>query len=386
MAWKIPSPDAVHWPAAPSWSGWWRALMLSCSAVVMAGCGIYFWLHDSRALVYAFAGVVVLILLFAGIAGWWMYRYGVLLEHADGTTQYNAMLEAQWQRWAQEGMVVSGVSTLFPEQVRTPQDSGEPVSTLAPLRLPECPGATYLFTELLALLRVALQIFIRNQSLTVCLPESASEDDWQCFRSVWAALSLPLSAIQLSEMKPEPFSRQMTLWQQKDAVRTGWLIIRHNWTPGSEGTQGAVAWLLSHPDIRTGLRPCATLHRVFPTDNTLPDGDLRQFLQYQCVSNTMKGVWSDAVTQPHISRLMVALSQQHKAVAELGEATVIPPVSPVQQYLPHWLGEMKDGETWFAVTQAIQMAEHTRETQVLALAKGSEAFLMSVSSGGDNVA
>ncbi|EMD7396548.1 hypothetical protein VSW90_004557, partial [Salmonella enterica] len=101
---------------------------------------------------------------------------------------------------------------------------------------------------------------------------------------------------------------------------------------------------------------------------------------------TMKGVWSDAVTQPHISRLMVALSQQHKAVAEQGEATVIPPVSPVQQYLPHWLGEMKDGETWFAVTQAIQMAEHTRETQVLALAKGSEAFLMSVSSGGDNVA
>lgn len=76
--------------------------------------------------------------------------------------------------------------------------------------------------------------------------------------------------------------------------------------------------------IRTGLRPCATLHRVFPTDNTLPDGDLRQFLQYQCVSNTMKGVWSDAVTQPHISRLMVALSQQHKAVAEQGEATVIP--------------------------------------------------------------
>ncbi|EBH4923855.1 hypothetical protein CCG64_23795, partial [Salmonella enterica] len=116
-----------------------------------------------------------------------------------------------------------------------------------------------MFTELLAPLRVALQIFIRNQSLTVCLPESASEDDWQCFRSVWAALSLPLSAIQLSEMKPEPFSRQMTLWQQKDAVRTGWLIIRHNWTPGSEGTQGAVAWLLSHPDIRTGLRPCATL-------------------------------------------------------------------------------------------------------------------------------
>ncbi|EKS1513557.1 hypothetical protein QBB50_004568, partial [Salmonella enterica] len=223
-------------------------------------------------------------------------------------------------------------------------------------------------------------------SLTVCLPESASEDDWQCFRSVWAALSLPLSAIQLSEMKPEPFSRQMTLWQQKDAVRTGWLIIRHNWTPGSEGTQGAVAWLLSHPDIRTGLRPCATLHRVFPTDNTLPDGDLRQFLQYQCVSNTMKGVWSDAVTQPHISRLMVALSQQHKAVAEQGEATVIPPASPVQQYLPHWLGEMKDGETWFAVTQAIQMAEHTRETQVLALAKGSEAFLMSVSSGGEYVA
>ncbi|EIS0961264.1 hypothetical protein LY121_004625, partial [Salmonella enterica] len=121
--------------------------------------------------------------------------------HADGTTQYNAMLEAQWQRWAQEGMVVSGVSTLFPEQVRTPQDNGEPVSTLAPLRLPECPGSTYLFTELLAPLRVALQIFIRNQSLTVCLPESASEDDWQCFRSVWAALSLPLSAIQLSEMK-----------------------------------------------------------------------------------------------------------------------------------------------------------------------------------------
>ncbi|EGQ5168563.1 hypothetical protein O0466_005015, partial [Salmonella enterica] len=55
-----------------------------------------------------------------------------------------------------------------------------------------------------------------------------------------------------------------------------------------------------------------------------------------------------------------------------GEATVIPPASPVQQYLPHWLGEMKDGETWFAVTQAIQMAEHTRETQVLALAKGND--------------
>ncbi|ECK6867971.1 hypothetical protein R4U18_001622 [Salmonella enterica] len=110
-----------------------------------------------------------------------------------------------------------------------------------------------------------------------------------------------------------------------------YLLIRHNWTPGSEGTQGAVAWLLSHPDIRTGLRPCATLHRVFPTDNTLPDGDLRQFLQYQCVSNTMKGVWSDEVTQPHISRLMVALSPRHKAVAEQGEATVIPPAAPVSR-------------------------------------------------------
>ncbi|WP_313105178.1 hypothetical protein [Pseudescherichia vulneris] len=386
MAWKIPEPDAVHWPAAPSWSGWWRALMLSCSAVVMTGCGVYFWLHDARALVYAFAGVVLLILLFAAVAGWWMYRYGVLLEHAEGTTQYNTMLEAQWQTWAQEGMVVPGVSTLFPEQVREPQDVGEPVSTPAPLRLPECPGAVYLFTELLIPLRVALQIFTCNQSLAVCLPEEASEEDWLCFRTVWSALSLPLSAIQLAEMKPESFSHQMTLWQQKSTVHTGWLIIRHNWTQGSEGTQGAVAWLLSHPDTRTGLRPCAMLHRLFPTDNTCPDGDLRQFLQYQCVSNTVKGVWSDAVTQLHISRLIVALSQRHKAVVAQGAATVTPPVSPVQQYLPHWLGETKEGETWFAVTQAIKMAEHTRETQVLALAKGSEAFLISVSSGGEYVA
>lgn len=386
MAWKIPEPDTVHWPAAPSWPGWWRALMLSCSAAIMAGCGIYFWLHDSRALVYAFACVVVLILLFAAVAGWWMYRYGVLLEHADGTTQYNTMLEAQWQTWAQEGMVVSGVSTLFPEQVRAPQDGVEPVCTQAPLRLPEYPGAAYLFTELLAPLRVALQIFTRNQSLTVCLPEGASEEDWQCFRSVWTALSLPLSAIQLSEMKPESFSRQMTFWQQKNAARTGWLIIRHNWTDDGEGTQGAVAWLVSHPDTHTGLRPGATLHRVFPTDNALPDGDLRQFLQYQCVSNTMKGVWSDAVSQTHISRLMVALSQRHKAVAARGETMAFPPVSPDQHYLPHWLGQTKACGTWFAVTQAIQMAEYTRETQVLALTKGSETLLMSVSTGGKHVA
>lgn len=386
MTWKIPEPDAVHWPAPLSWSGWWRALMLSCSAAVMVGCGIYFWLHDSRALVYAFGGVLLLILLFAGIAGWWMYRYGVLLEHADGTTQYNAMLEAQWQTWAQEGMVISAVSTLFPEQVRAPQNGGEPVSTDAPLRLSECPGTAYLFTELLTPLRVALEIFTRKQSLTVCLPEGASPEDWQCFRAVWTALSLPLIALQPSVMRAESFSRQMTLWQQQRPADSGWLIIRHNWTNDGEGTQGAIAWLLSHPGTRTGLLPCATLHRLLPTDNTLPDRDIRQFLQYQCVSNTMKGVWADTVTQPLISRLMIALSQRRKAADTQGDDAVIPPASPVQQYLPHWLGQTKDCETWFAVTQAVQMAEHSGETQVLALAKGNEAFLMSVSRGGEHVA
>lgn len=386
MAWKIPEPDAVHWPVPPPWSGWWRALMLSCSAVVMVGCGIYFWLHDPRTLVYAFVAVVVLILLFIGLAGWWMYRYGVLLEHADGTAQYNAMLEAQWQTWAQEGMVISGVSTLFPEQVRAPQNSGEPVSQDTPLRLPECPGTAYLFTELLAPLRVALQIFTHHQSLTVCLPEGASHEDWQCFQSVWSVLSLPPSALKPPVMRAETFCRQMALWQQQKTARTGWLIIRHNWTNDSEGTQGAVAWLLSRPDTRTGLRPCATLHRLFPTNDTFPDGDIRQFLQYQCVSNTMKGVWSDADTQPHISRLMVALCLRQKVVNPQADDAASPPASPVQQYLPHWLGQTKDCEPWFAVTQAVQMAELTGETQVLALAKGSEAFLMSVSHGGEHVA
>lgn len=386
MAWKIPEPDAVHWPAPPSWSGGWRALMFSCSGVVMVGCGIYFWLHDPRALVYTFATVVVLILLFAGIAGWWMYRYGVLLEHADGTTQYNAMLEAQWQMWAQEGMVVSAVSTIFPEQVRAPQNNDEPVSQDRPLHLPEYPGITYLFTELLVPLRPALQIFTRNQSLTICLPQGTCQDDWQSFQSVWAALSLPLAAIQPSEMQAESFSRQMDFWLQKNAGRLGWLVLRHNWKEDSEGTQGAVAWLLSHHGTRTGLRTLATLHRLQQVEPSLSDGDLCQFLQYQCVSNTMKGVWFDAVTQPHIGRLIVALSQRHKAVAAQDETIAFSSLSPVQHYLPHWLGQTKECETWFAVTQAIQMAEHTRDTQVLALAKGSEAFLMSVSSGGEYVA
>lgn len=386
MAWKIPGPDAVDWPVPPSWSGWWRALMLSCSAVVMLGCGIYFWLHDTQALLYAFVGVVAVLMLFAGLAGWWMYRYGVLLEHADGTTQYNAMLEAQWQTWAQEGMVVSAVSTIFPEQVSAPQNGDEPVSQDKPLRLSEYPGVTYLFTELLVPLRSALQIFTRNQSLTVCLPEGAGQDDWQSFQSVWTTLSLPLSAIQPSQMKAESFSRQMDLWIQKNTTRSGWLILRHNWNEDSEGTQGAVAWLLSSPETPTGLRPFATLHRLQPVDPSLPDGDLRQFLQYQCVSNTMTGVWADTATQPHLSRLMIALAARQKALATQDDATAVPPVAPAQQYLPHWLGQTKECETWFAVTLAIRMAEHARDTQVLALAKGSEAFLMSVSSGEKHVA
>lgn len=68
MHWTIPEPYSVP-PVKPMrWSGGWRGFSLCAMAAVLVGSGGYFWLKDPRLLLYTFGGVVVLMLLFAGMA------------------------------------------------------------------------------------------------------------------------------------------------------------------------------------------------------------------------------------------------------------------------------------------------------------------------------
>lgn len=384
MTWNIPEPQAVYWPVSLTWAGWWRSLTLCCVAVVLAGCGVYFWLQDSRALMYAFITVMVLILLFIAIAGWRMFRYGVALEQADATEQYNTQQKLQWQAWAQQGLAVLDFSAIFPSEVRAPQMQKEPVSSSKVFLLPEYQGAEYLFTELLVPLCVALRVFTQHHRLTVCLPEGCTPEDWQIFQTVWEKLLLPVSALLSPVYTPDSLLRQLSVVSESNNAVPGWLVIRLNWHRSDKGTQGAIAWLIAGGSVNSSMPVSCTLHRPLPSGIRLPDEDIDAFLQYQCVSHHMAGLWYDKMLQPQMDRLLITLSQTRKSNSNSSVPDATP--SPSQHYLPHWLGEAERGSDWFAVTLAMQMSVFSASTQVLALGSGSDVFLMSISAGGKHVA
>lgn len=114
MNWSIPEPYAIPAVKPLRWQNGWRVFFLCCIAILLCGVGSYFWLKDSRLLLYTF-GMVVAIMVLAGIlAGWKLYRYGDEAEHAQGIARYNQLNEHQWQRWAQAGITGSGYDNNFP--------------------------------------------------------------------------------------------------------------------------------------------------------------------------------------------------------------------------------------------------------------------------------
>lgn len=128
MNWSIPEPYAIPAVKPLRWQNGWRVFFLCCIAILLCGVGSYFWLKDSRLLLYTF-GMVVAIMVLAGIlAGWKLYRYGVEAEHAQGIARYNQLNEHQWQRWAQAGVPVLGMTIIFPEAVPHPSDGIVPVT------------------------------------------------------------------------------------------------------------------------------------------------------------------------------------------------------------------------------------------------------------------
>lgn len=123
-------------------------------------------------LLYTFGGVVVLILVFAGIAGWNMYRYGVEAEHAEDISNLNRLTTLQWQRWAQQSVAVLGFHAFFPSAVLSPGHNEGPVNGDKPLLLPPFNGCNAVFQDLLLSLLPELQQLVAERILLeVTLPE-----------------------------------------------------------------------------------------------------------------------------------------------------------------------------------------------------------------------
>lgn len=119
MDWTIPEPYAIPSVKPLRWGNWWRCFSLCAMTLLLVGCGGYFWLKDPRLLLYTFGGVVLLILVFTGIAGWNMYRYGVEAEHAEDISNLNwlkALLMLSRPEKMDANFFTSTVMTLWPRR------------------------------------------------------------------------------------------------------------------------------------------------------------------------------------------------------------------------------------------------------------------------------
>jgi len=356
-------------------------LALSSALVVLAGCALYFWLDDVRSLLYTLVAVGGVCLLFAGVAGWRMFGYGVVLEHAEGITQMNAVQQAQWQHWAQQGVAVLDHSAIFPVEVRKPAAQHALLNSEQPLLLGEFPGVEHLFTELLVPMLITLQTLVKRHSLVVHLPAGCTADDWRLFQQVWASLALPAAALDSPDYVPHSLQAQLTtLIDDNDSTRVH-LLFRYHWQPDHQQTEGAVAWLLAPMSASASLKVRCVWQRTLLAEPSLPDAALEQFLHYQTGATKIDYLWSDTVTQPQVSRMIIALYREQNRAGNEALSTT-PLRSPEQIYLPHWLGKSGDCSDWFAATLAMQMAEFSRGTQLLMLQDRQGASLMSVRMGG----
>ena len=384
MDWTIPEPYAIPSVKPLHWSGWWRGLSLCAMAILLMGCGGYFWLKDPRLLLYTFGGVVVLILMFAGIAGWNMYRYGVEAEHAEDISNLNRLTTLQWQRWAQQSVSVLGFHALFPSAVLSLYNSDGPVNGNAPLLLPPFNGYSALFTDLLLPLLPELQQLVAERILLeVTLSEGCDADEWQLFTQAWQMLGLPVSSLLSSPALPGGYGSQMTSWLASPSAMARLVLVHHR-DAQQTTTEGAVIWLLAPQAGRaSGLPVRCSLHRPMRTPLPVELAAFRCFLDYQPLTTDMNGLWNDIVTHEQADALLIAHSQRPQTEdsnGEKNEAAVAPPL-PEQHYLPHWLGKTGPYHDWFTVTLMMQMTLAKPGVQFAMINDGDAALLSSVSTG-----
>ncbi|MHB9346649.1 hypothetical protein ACPUEX_11345 [Enterobacter vonholyi] len=385
MDWTIPEPYAIPSVKPLRWSGWWRGFSLCAMTLLLVGCGGYFWLKDPRLLLYTFGGVVVLILVFAGIAGWNMYRYGVEAEHAEDISNLNRLTTLQWQRWAQQSVAVLGFHAFFPSAVLSPDNSDGPVNDGdAPLLLPPFEEYGALFQDLLLPLLPELQQLVAEHiSLDVTLPEGCGTDEWQLFTQTWQTLGLPVSSLLTSPAISDPYGTQMKNWLASPSA-TARLVLVHHCDAQHAATEGAVIWLLAPQAGRESKIPVrCSLHRPMCASLPVEPAALRRFLDYQPLTTGMNGLWTDAITREQADALLIAHSQRQHLEGNDSDKneTAVPPPLPEQHYLPHWLGKTGPYHDWFTITLMMQMTLTTPGVQCAMINDGDAVLLSSVSAG-----
>lgn len=384
MDWTIPEQYAIPSVKPLRWSGLWRFFSLCAMVLLLVGCGGYFWLKDPRLLLYTFGCVVVLVLVFASIAGWNMYRYGVEAEHAEDISNLNRLTTLQWQRWAQQSVAVLGFHAFFPAAVLSPGHNEVPVNGDKPLLLPPFNGYDALFQDLLLSLLPELQQLVAARiSLEVTLPEGCGMDEWQQFTGAWSMLGLPVSSLLISPVAPDSYGMQMKNWLAASSA-TARLVLVHHRDAQQAATEGAVIWLLAPQAGReSGLPVRCSLHRPMRTPSPVEPATFRRFLDYQPLTTDMNGLWTDAITREQADALLIAHSQRpHLEDSDSDKnETAVPPPLPEQHYLPHWLGKTGPYHDWFTITLMMQMTLAKPGVQCAMINDGDAALLSSVSTG-----
>ncbi len=376
MAWDIPKPYVIHHPTRLSWTGWWRGFSLLAIVCVAVGCGLWFWLKDPRLLLLTFCSVIIVGLLFTGIAGWRLFSYGVDAEHAEGMTAQNDWHKNEWQEWAQSGLDVVDYSYIFPTKVPHIDEEQADVNSEQALSLSANPPLAYLFEELLSPLVVSLTML--RSPLIVHLSYEDDESTRKAFLQAWNNMGLSSSYIAgyVSCPLATPYAESITHWLNTSDEYAK-LMIFTQWADSDttrEVTDGAVAWLIA-PNIADVPYRCR-LHRTMTGLPTEAQQDAAQFLEYQPLAMTLSDLWFNEAAIEHKDMLIIERDQRLRA-----QDPALNPTSPAQQFITHWLGKPGPATDWFTITLMMLMAEHRHAAQGLVLSQDNSLLLATVSTG-----
>lgn len=374
MHWNIPHPHAIPDVKPPRWDRWWRGCSLVSMLLLFLAAAGWFWLKDARIWLYAFSSIAGWGLACILAVGWMMYRYGVDREHVEGLRQYNNLLEAEWQRWAQQGLPVLDYSTILPHVVPPVSLAGQQVTSEKAFSPGAYPGAVALLRELLLPLLPGLRKLMLHHSLAVSLPDSIAVKD---FQRVWEELVLPFTGISSVEPDSSDIFSRLFRWTDREETNVARLVVFADWDEPDEHTQGAVAWLLGPAGNKSHLPVRCTLHRPkLAVAGGTPD-DIRQFLHYQPLAQRASDLWLNAGALGLAAPFMIQRAVFLRVVSP--DTALTPELT--QRYLPHWLGRVSEESPFFAVTLMMQMAECRKGTQVLLHTGKNVLTFCSVSAG-----
>lgn len=390
MSWNIPTPYPVKSPSPPRWSLWWRVFSLCCFLLVLFGIALWFWLHDSRVMLWTLGCVAGCIAVFVLLGGWMLYRSGVDGEHAQGLAEYNRLQEYEWQRWAQQCVQVLAWHSLFPAGALVSTQKNESVSADVPLMLIPYPGDSWLVEEIIVSLLPALRAVTRRWSVEVSLPEGDGHAQWRQFVNCWRQAGLPVSRLATPAAGVPAYHVALRHWLDTPLTDRARLILVKHWTGAGEYTEGVVALLLAPQGQESDIPVRCSLHRPMKVAQGNEITDFPLFLHYQPLTAAMSGLWTDRKSKAQTDLLIIAHSQRLKADdgdSAAGNAMMIPVSTPEQFWLPHRLGQTGPGADWFAAVLMMAMAEHSSGVQCglfsagLSGSSSSSWILSSISAG-----